>query len=265
MRLGSLLAAAVLLAAPAWACSGRSAVAQTVADVTARGSIDIGVLTDLPPYGVLNDRQEPDGYDVDVAKLLAKYLGVKLNLVPLTGPNRMPALIDKKVDLIVATLGITPERAKTALFSIPYGFIENVVFAPKASPITSIDDLKGKRVGVPRDTVQDVLLSATLGNAASITRYEDDPSTYRALLSGQVDAIAESGLTGDQIYAATPNAGIERKFLLLRQPSGIGMRLDQWNLRQWVNTFIFYIENDGELNVLHEKWFHEPLPPLPAF
>ena len=247
------------------AATARPAVAQTVDEILAKGSINIGVLVDLPPYGILNDKQEPDGYDIDVAKLLGKYMGVKVNLVQLTSPNRIPFLITNKVDLIVATFGVTPERAKTVLFSIPYSAIENVVFAPKDSNIKTLDDLKGKKVGVPRGTVQDVILSSSLGDAVKMSRFDDDPSTYQALITHQVDAIAETGLTGDTTFAANPGAGIERKFILLQQPNGITMRKDQWNLHQWVNTFIYFVKNNGELNAIHEKWFHKPLPNLPTF
>ncbi len=256
-------AAAALLCLPLLAL--RPAAAQTVDEIVSRGTINIGVLVDLPPYGELDSQQKPAGYDIDVANLLGKYLGVKVNLVTLTSPNRIPFLITNKVDLIVATFGITPERAKTVLFSIPYSAIENVVFAAKGKKITSIEDLKGLRVGVPRGTVQDVILSSTLGSSVKMARFDDDPSTYQALLTGQVDAIAETGLTGDNFFAANPGAGIERKFVLLQQPNGITMRKDQWNLRQWVDTFVYFTKNNGELNALYEKWFHQPLPNLPTF
>lgn len=257
-----LLAATILLLGIA---TQRPAAAQTVDEILSRGTINIGVLVDLPPYGILNDKQEPDGYDIEVAKLMGSYLGVKVNLVPLTSPNRIPFLLTNKVDLIVATFGITPERAKQVMFSIPYSAIENVVFAGKDKKIAKLDDLKGMRVGVPRGTVQDVILSKTLGSAVKISRFDDDPSTYQALLTGQVDAIAETGLTGDTFYAGHPEGNIERKFILLQQPNGITMRKDQFNLHQWVNTFVYFVKNNGELNAIHDKWFHKPLPNLPVF
>src|SRR5580700_2695644 len=81
---------AVSLALAFGLASAGPAKAQTVDEIISRGTINIGVLVDLPPYGILNAQQEPDGYDVDVAKLLGNYLGVKVNLVQLTSPNRIP-------------------------------------------------------------------------------------------------------------------------------------------------------------------------------
>lgn len=243
----------------------RAAGAQTVDEVVSRGTINIGVLIDLPPYGLLNDKQEPDGYDIEVARLLAGYMGAKINLVQVTASNRIPFLVTNKVDLIVATFGITPERAKQVMFSIPYSAIENTVYGPKGKNIGSIQDLRGLRVGVPRGTVQDVILTRALGNASRMSRFDDTPSTYQALLTGQVDAMAETGITFDGVLKQNPGADIEKKFVLLRQPNGITMRSNQWNLHQWVNTFVYFVKNNGELSALHQKWFGAPLPELPVF
>ncbi len=244
---------------------GGRARAQTIDELLKRGTINIGVLVDLPPFGSLNDKQEPDGYDIEVAKLLAKYMGVKVNLVQLTAANRLPFLLTGKVDLIVATFGITPERAKQVLFSIPYSAIENTVYGPKTKPIAKVDDLKGLRIGVPRGGVQDVILSGQLGTAARMMRFDDSPSVFQAMLTGQVDAIAETGITFDAVMKANPGAPIEKKFVLLRQPNGITMRSDQFNLLRWVNTFVYFTKNNGELDTLWRKWFNAPLPELPVF
>jgi len=239
--MGALVA--LSLAAPAQA--------QTTDEIVSRGTINIGILTDLPPYGYLDENQKPVGFDVDVANMLGKFMGVKVNLVSVTGPNRIPFLVSGKVDLLVATFGITPERAKTVTFSIPYS--------------AGSDDLKGKRVGVPRGAVQDVLLTNALGTTAKIQRFDDDASTYQALIAGQVDAIAETGLTGRQLYAKTPELKLGEAFILLRQPNGITMRKDQFNLRQWVDTFIYYVKVDGELAATWTKWFKTDFPVLPVF
>lgn len=237
--------------------------AQTVDELISRGTVNIGVLADLPPYGMLNDKQEIEGYDIDVANLLGKYLGVKVNIVQLTGPNRIPFLLSNKVDILVATFGITPTRAKQVWFSIPYSALQNKVWAPRGVQVSGPADLKGKRIGVPRSSVQDLLLTNLLGSSARIQRFDDDASTYQAYLSGQVDAIGETDVTTNAIAERNPSMDIEGKFMLLSQPNGITVRANQTNLLQWINTFLYYIRNDGELAAIYQKWLHQPMPPLP--
>src|SRR5256714_6460486 len=149
------LACSTLLAA--WA---PIAGAQTADELKKKGTISVGMLVDFPPYGTVDASNQPDGYDADVAKLLAKDLGVKLNLVPVTGPNRIPFLLTNKVDVLVASLAVTPERAKQVQFSRPYSAATIVLYGPKKLTIKAPADLKGVRVAVARASTQDTALTA---------------------------------------------------------------------------------------------------------
>ena len=93
------------------------------------------MLVDFPPFGITTADGKPDGYDADVAKLLAKHMGVPVEIVPVTGPNRIPYLLTNKVDLLVASLGITPARAEQVQFSEPYAAIEIGLVAPANTKI----------------------------------------------------------------------------------------------------------------------------------
>ena len=127
--------------------AARPAEAQSIDDVLGKKKLQVGILVDLPPFGVVNAKGGYEGYDVDVATLMAKYLGVELELVPVTGPNRIPYLLTSKVDVLVAIFGITPERARQVQFSIPYSSIDIVLMAPKDVKIASAADLKPLKVG----------------------------------------------------------------------------------------------------------------------
>jgi len=246
--------------------SATPAAAETLDELIKRGTINVGIILDSPPYGLLDAQQNPDGYDVEVAKLLTKYLGVKLNVVPLVGANRIPFLITGKVDIVVAGLGITPERAKQVSFSIPYMAIDNVVFAPKDKKVTAIEDMKGMKVGVVRGSAQDNILTQALKDSAQISRFDENPTLVQAMLTKQVDAIALTATLGEQVFSKMPQAGIERKITLLQQGNGIALRKDKAELHQWINTFVYYIRSNGELDALHRKWWGSPLPAnLPAF
>src|ERR1700737_2107431 len=102
--------------------------AQTLDEIIKRGTVLIGVDTGTPPFGVTNKDQQPDGADIEVAKLVAKDLGVAIEMVPVTGPTRVASLLTGKVDMVISIFGITPERAKSVAFSIPYGTLKAAIF-----------------------------------------------------------------------------------------------------------------------------------------
>jgi len=251
------LACSTLLAA--WA---PSAAAQTVDEIKKKGSITVGMLVDFPPYGTVDASNSPDGYDADVAKLLAKDLGVKANIVPVTGPNRIPFLLTNKVDLLVASLAVTPERAKQVQFSQPYAAATIVLYGKTGTPIKSAADLKGLRVGVARASTQDVAVTKAAPEGTEIRRFDDDASAMQALMSGQVDAIGASTTVAAQIAKRVPPNTFENKFNLVQQNMGIAMRPGQDDLLKNVNDFVAKNSANGELNKLYQKWLQTDLPKL---
>ena len=238
------------------------ASAQSVADIKKKGEITIGMLVDFPPYGTTDAKNQPDGYDADVAKLLAKDWGVKANIVPVTGPNRIPFLLTNKVDLLVASLAVTPERAKQVQFSQPYAAATIVLYGKVDSNIKSPADLKGVRIGVARASTQDVAVTKAAPEGAEIRRFDDDASAMQALISGQVDAIGCSVTVAAQIAKRVPAKTFENKFTLVQQAMAIAMRPGQDDLLKNVNEFVSKNTANGELNKLYRKWLETDLPKL---
>jgi len=99
---------ALTLAASCALGTAVSAGAQTVSDLIKKGKVTIGVVSGTPPFGSVDAKGEPIGYDIDVANLIGKYLGIPVEIVPLVPPARIPALESGKVDFLVATLAPTP-------------------------------------------------------------------------------------------------------------------------------------------------------------
>jgi len=249
---GAAVAAVVALAVPA--------DAQTVAEIKGKGKVTIGMLVDFPPFGITTADGKPDGYDADVAKLLAKHMGVPVEIVPVTGPNRIPYLLTNKVDVLVASLGITEERAKQVAFSQPYAAIEIGVLAPQKTAIKEAADLSNKRVGVARASTQDQGVTNVAPKDARIMRFDDDASAVQAMLSGQVDALGVSNVVAQQIKKMAPQNNYEMKFVLRSQVQGIALRQGQDELLKWVNDFITTVKGNGELNAIHQKWLGTDMP-----
>lgn len=233
--------------------------------IVKRGVVRVGIDLGVPPYGLTDAQQKPTGYDVDVAELFAKDLGVKLEIVQLTGPNRVPFLLTNKVDVVIATFGITPQRALSVAFSNPYVALSLVVLGPKDKKITNMAETKGMRVGITRGTTQDLDFTRLAPPGSTITRFEDDATTTAALLAGQVDVIATADLLALEIAKRNPAKNLETKFTIRLSPGAIGVRRGDPDLLQWVNTFVYFHKLNGDFSRLFEKWAGYPLPELPVF
>ncbi len=167
--------------------------------------------------------------------------------------------------MVISIFGITPERAKAVAFSIPYGTLKAAVFGPKSVDIKSMADLKGKRIGVARGNVMDIELSATAPEGTIFQRYDDEATSNAALLAGQVDAIGIPDHTGVLLAKQNPDKQLETKFITRLSPYGIGIRRNDPDLQRWINTFVFFHKNNGDLARIYEKWVGSPLPDLPTF
>ena len=239
------------------------ALADDLDRIIEAGLVKIAVPQDLPPFGSVQDGQLK-GYDVDVAKLLAADLGVRLELVPVTSVSRIPALLTERVDLVIANLGISPDRAKTVAFSSPYAPFFSGVFGAPDLAVKSPADLQGKKTAVTRDTIEDRELTKIAPQGAEIVHFDDNNATVSAFLSGKADLIATGNVVVATLLKQDPQRKIESKFRLKESPAGIGVRRGEPELLNWLNVFVFHKKLSGDLDRLSRQWFGEPLPSLPV-
>src|SRR5450830_864182 len=172
-----------LIAVSIAAVSGNAMAEDALSTILARKVIRVAVPTDYPPYGSVGTDMVPRGYDIDMATLVAKKLGVKLELIPVTGPNRVAYLQTKKSDLTISSLGKTPEREKVIDYSIAYAPFFDAVFGKQEIIAKNYSELTGKVIAVTRGSMQDEELSR-LAPGAVIKRFEDNNGTVSAFLAG---------------------------------------------------------------------------------
>jgi len=268
-RFFKLLRSSIVVATGVFAilhAAAPAAAEQTIDEIIKKGTIVVGVSTTTPIFGLIGKNGEPEGYDPDVARLLAKYLGVKVEFVPVTGANRIPLLLSGKVDVLICLFGITPERAQQVWYSMPYAYEAATLVAPAKVQVKTVDDLKGKRVGVPRGAMQDLMLTP-LAQAKGFTlqRFDDEATELQALIAGQVDLGGTGLLVNQRLNRNDPGKDYQVKILLRPLHFGIGIRRGEMDKLQWLNTFIYTIKNNGELDAISRKWRELPLEQLPVF
>lgn len=239
--------------------------ADTLSDIKQRKKVLVGIDLTFPPFGTLDSNLKPVGSDVSAARMLAKDLGVELEIVQLTGPNRVPYLLTSKVDMVIASFSITAERKKVIDFSLPYSISESVVIAPKSVNITTLQDLAGKRIGLVRGNLQEKLLKPIAPEAMQVVRFDDDASNVVALLSGQVDGIGASKELLPSIVKQNAAKQIEAKVSFGIVEHGIGIRKGDTALMNWTNQWVSTNLANGRLSASYKESVGYGLPDMSQF
>lgn len=226
-------------------------------------TIRIAVPDDFPPFGSVGSDMKPRGYDIDVANEIAKGLGVELELIPVVGNYRVPFLQTNRVDAIVSSLGKNKERALIIDFSEPYAPFYSGIYGKSDVKASSLEDLKGKIVGVAQGSLEDLEVSKQpFASEIQIKRFANNSLTASALVSGQVELIATGNVVANKLIQDNPNQQIENKFVMKNSPCYVGVRRGDTKLLERINEIIANLKQSGRLNELSLAWFGEPLPDL---
>lgn len=237
------------------------AQSDTLAAIRAAKTLRVALEFGRPPWGFKDQALKMTGSDMEAAELLAADLGVKLEIVEVTGPNRIPYLQTNKADVVLSTFSITPERLKVIDFSAPYASAVQIVGAPKSIVIRTVADLKGKRVGVTRATTGDVELTKQAKDlGVEVVRFDDESTNMTALTSGQVDIVVQEPATFSAVAARAPQRQLEPKFIFTQFPVGIGLRKNDTALKTYLDQWVNRRMVDGKLNAIYRKFHGTDLP-----
>ena len=233
-------------------------------DILSSGKVKIAVPESFAPFGSIGPEGTHVGYDVDVAKLVAKDLGVKLELVPVSSKQRIPFLETDRVDLVISTMGANPTRAKSINFSSAYAPFFSGAFASSKLSIKSPSDLAGLKIGLTGGSLEDLEITKIAPKSAKLVRFGDNAATLSAFTSKQVDVLVTGNTAAAALSADDPNLDIQTKFIIKESPCFIGIKKGNEDLLRWVNVFILHKKLGGELNAISKKWLGQDLPPLPS-
>ncbi len=160
-------------------------------EIMQRGKIRVGINTNSKPFGYLNEKGEIIGYDAELARHIAQYLVKsrdRIEFVPVTPSNRLIMASTGKVDIVISTVTITPQRQEVVSFSIPYDVAGQAVLVNSNSAIKSLTDLAGQNVGVIFGTTAEKNIS-NMVPTANLLGFRSYPDAYKALKAGKINAI----------------------------------------------------------------------------
>jgi polar amino acid transport system substrate-binding protein len=222
--------------------------------VLQRGTLRVGDCLSFAPFGFYNKDGQPDGYDVDLAKELAKQMGVKLEMVNTTSANRIPNLQTAKVDVVFCNFTRNLERAREIAFTNPYVVASEALLVKKASGIKSIKDMNSRTIAtVKGSTNGDEVRS--LNMQVKIQEFDSSQAAILAVKQGQADAMIEDNnflayqASLDQELTVTDEALVPLEYNAFGVKAGDQVWLD------YLNLFLFQINASKQNAQLYTKWF----------
>ncbi|MDZ5453960.1 transporter substrate-binding domain-containing protein [Labrys sedimenti] len=250
----------VLLGLAIAACAALPAFAGKLDDIRSRGSVRIGVSLGGEPIGFRDAQNNPVGYDVDVANLLAEKLGVPVEFTDVSGDARISMLVSGQLDIVVANTSATLERAKTVNFSIPYNRAGLRILVQADAGIAKLEDLGGKSVVVGRGTTGESFLKKAVPTANLVYVDQFAPDGVLQLQQKRVDAAIEDSSLLD--YLATKNPSlVTLPGLYSNDPIGIAVAKGDPEFVRWLDMFVSDYIQSGAYEANYKKWWGEKANP----
>jgi glutamate transport system substrate-binding protein len=263
-------AVATVLAIVLSACGGSSSSGNSIVDKATNDKVlNIGVKPDQPGLGLQSSSGRYSGFDVDVARYVADRLGAtKINFVPTLSANREAFLQQGKVDMVVATYSITPERQKVVSFAGPYYVAhQDILVRADDSAINRPDDLKGKKVCSGQGSASGDRIEELYGSQVNLIRLPGYGDCVNQLLGGQVQAVTTDNtiLAG---FAAQPQNQGKLKVVgtfFSNEIYGIGLKKGDTTGVSAVNSALRAMFDDGSWGAALSKNLPQvPAGPLPT-
>lgn len=170
--------------------SADSASSSSVSAIKKRGTLRVAVFGDLPPYGWVNKDGKRVGYDVELARRMAKNLGVKIKFVQVNANNRVDTLNSNKADIVLANFTVTSDRKKVVDFAKPYMKVSVGVVSPKKKAVTKVSQLKGQKVIVTKGTTAENYFTSKQPGV-QLLKFDSKTQQFNALKNNRAGALAD--------------------------------------------------------------------------
>jgi polar amino acid transport system substrate-binding protein len=247
---------AATLVGSMFAMAALPAAARSLDDIIKSGTIKVGINATFPPLGKFDDKNEIVGFDVDFANEIAKSLGVKLEVVQVGSPDRIPFVASGKIDFVMGAMTRTPERAKVIDFTVPVHTEVFGVLTTEGKPFKDWKELNKPEINLiqVRGSTPVKFIEDNLKNA-KVTLLDNYPDAIRALAQGRGDAIIDVvDFLGEHMNRH------QAKWKILDAPVDIyycslGVAKNATGLKDWLNVAIFELHRRGKTDELWKKWF----------
>ncbi len=235
------------------------AAAGALDEIQKRGVLKVGMEPGYMPFELTNKKGEIIGFDVDMAKRMAKAMGVKLELVSTAWDGIIPALLTKKFDIIMSGMTLTQGRNLKINFAQPYIVIGQSILMRKdlAGTVKSYKDLNNAKykVGSKLGTTGEQATKRMIPKAKYIS-YETEQEGVLEVVNGKIDAMVYD-MPYNVVAIAQKGQGklvhLDKAFTY--EPLAWAVRKGDFDFINWLNNFMNQVKNDGTYDRIYKKWF----------
>ncbi|MBC3517300.1 ABC transporter substrate-binding protein [Neobittarella massiliensis] len=223
-------------------------------EIMTPGEIVVGISADYPPYESMGTDGKVEGFDVDMANELAKYMGAEGKDVKVTFKNMdfssiITALQSGQIDVGISAFTYDPER--DCLFSDPYLISEQLVVLPKGSTVKSLDELSGKKIGAGTGTTGEKAAKENI-SGAEVTSPGDYTVMFEALKNGALDAVVCDGQVAKN--NAEANGFVIMEEPLVKEENSVIVKKGNDELLKEVNEAVKQFKASDAYVELQQKW-----------
>jgi glutamate/aspartate transport system substrate-binding protein len=272
VQAASLLLAGLLLTTAAAAQTIAEGLSPTLANIKKTHVVRLGYRESSPPFSFMDPSNRPIGYSLELCEAIVEEIGIevddanlRIEYVKVTPDDRIPAVVQNKIDLECGSTTANAERAKQVAFS-PLMFVAGTkLMVPKASTISAPKDLQGKTVVVTKGTTNEQAmhtLDKKFALALNIVASPDHEQSYQMLVDGKADAFATDDIL---LYGLIARHKAQARFkvvgdYLSYDPYGIMFRKGEPQLSAVVERTFRKLSSNRDLIPLYNKWFVARLP-----
>ncbi|NGY05482.1 transporter substrate-binding domain-containing protein [Solimonas terrae] len=254
-----MLAALLLIVLPSARASDQALWEHsTLNQILRRGELRVGVEAGYMPFEMRDRNGNIVGFDVDLARLMARYMGVKMTLVNTQWDGIIPALMTDKFDILMGGMTITPERNLQVNFADPYIVIGQTVLIRKGliGTITEREQLDDPKytIATKLGTTGDIAARKYFAKA-KIKAFESEAEATLEVRNGRADAFVYDLPFNAVFVARYPGQVGLLKETFTQEPLGWAIRKGDPDFMNWLNNFLRVIRADGSYDALYGKWF----------
>jgi glutamate/aspartate transport system substrate-binding protein len=269
---GICLLLAALLPATAALAQGGEGLSPTLSRIKNAHVVHVGYRESSPPFSFLDEAHRPIGYSLELCEAIVEEIAaevddpdLKIEYVKVTADDRIPAVLQNKIDLECGSTTANAERSKQVAFS-PLIFVAGTkLMVAKSSPIAAVTDLKGKTVVVTKSTTNEIAMhnvDKKFQLGLNIVTADDHEQSYQMLVDGKVDAFATDDIL---LYGLIAHHKSQDKLrvtgdYLSYEPYGIMFRKGEPEFSAVVERAFRKLGSNHDLIPLYEKWFMRRLP-----